>query len=105
MVLMECRASNFRCLCLDLFLALKSDLDYEYPANAAQGQGLADLMTALRSALDSLQSKKGDSSRYLLTAAVAAGPTNYANYKVAQMNSALDYWNLMVGISTELHCL
>ncbi|KAF9532699.1 glycosyl hydrolases family 18-domain-containing protein [Crepidotus variabilis] len=71
------------------------DIDYEYPANDAQGQGLADLITALRTAFDQLQSKKGDSTRYLITAAVAAGPANYANYKVAQMNAGLDYWNLM----------
>jgi len=54
-------------------------------------------MTALRSAFDDLAKRKGDSTPYLLTAAVAAGAPNYANLKVSQMNAALNYWNLMVG--------
>ena len=43
------------------------DLDFEYPSNAAQGQGFADLITALRSAFDSYAAKKGDSTPYSLT--------------------------------------
>jgi len=54
-------------------------------------------MTALRSAFNDLATRKGDKTPYLLTAAVAAGPANYANLMVSQMNSALSYWNLMVG--------
>ncbi|TFK37028.1 glycoside hydrolase family 18 protein [Crucibulum laeve] len=71
------------------------DIDFEYPATPEQGQGLADLMTGLRTAFDQLASKKGDKTPYLLTAAVAAGANNYANLKVSQMNSALSFWNLM----------
>ncbi|XP_006456110.1 hypothetical protein AGABI2DRAFT_188164 [Agaricus bisporus var. bisporus H97] len=71
------------------------DIDFEYPANSAQGQGLADLVTSLRSALDQLASSNGDSTPYLITAAVAAGSANYGNYVVPQMNQALNYWNLM----------
>ncbi|KAF9479509.1 hypothetical protein BDN70DRAFT_806951 [Pholiota conissans] len=71
------------------------DIDFEYPSNSAQGQGLADLMTALRTAFNNLASQKGDSTPYLLTAAVAAGAANYANLVVPQMNSALSFWNLM----------
>ncbi|KAF9447351.1 carbohydrate-binding module family 5 protein [Macrolepiota fuliginosa MF-IS2] len=71
------------------------DLDFEYPANSAQGQGLADLLTSLRTAFNQLASSKGDSTPYLITAAVAAGSENYANYVIPQMNSALSYWNLM----------
>ncbi|KIM43625.1 carbohydrate-binding module family 5 protein [Hebeloma cylindrosporum] len=71
------------------------DIDFEYPSNSAQGQGLADLMTSLRSAFDSLASRKGDSTPYLITAAVAAGAANYANLKVPQMNAAMNFWNLM----------
>ncbi len=43
------------------------DLDFEYPSNAAQGQGFADLVTALRSAFDSYAAKKGDTTPYSLT--------------------------------------
>ncbi|KXN88676.1 Chitinase 1 [Leucoagaricus sp. SymC.cos] len=71
------------------------DLDFEYPANSDQGQGLANLVSALRTAFNSLASQKGDSTPYLITAAVSAGSANYANYVVPQMNSAINYWNLM----------
>lgn len=43
------------------------DLDFEYPSNTALGQGFADLLTSLRSGLDSYASSKGDSVPYLLT--------------------------------------
>ncbi|KAL0064529.1 Chitinase 4 [Marasmius tenuissimus] len=71
------------------------DIDYEYPSTPALGQGFADLCTELRKALDSLASRKGDTTPYLLTAAVSAGAENYANLRISQMNSALNYWNLM----------
>ncbi|TFK64354.1 hypothetical protein BDN72DRAFT_901624 [Pluteus cervinus] len=71
------------------------DIDYEYPANEAQGQGLADLVTALRSAFTALQQRKGDSEPYQITVAVGAGPTGYNFLNIRQMDAAIDYWNLM----------
>ncbi|KAG5645943.1 hypothetical protein DXG03_004733 [Asterophora parasitica] len=71
------------------------DIDFEFPASDAQGQGLADLFTALRTAFNQLASRKGDNVPYQLTAAVSAGQPNYQYYKVSQMNAALDYWHLM----------
>ncbi|KAG6836888.1 hypothetical protein H0H93_001719 [Arthromyces matolae] len=71
------------------------DIDFEYPSSDAQGQGFADLVTALRTAFTSLATKKGDTVPYQITAAVAAGPANYQYLKVPQMNAALSYWNLM----------
>ncbi|GJE98248.1 glycoside hydrolase family 18 protein [Phanerochaete sordida] len=71
------------------------DLDFEYPSSTAQGQGFADLMTSLRSALDSYQAQKGDTTSYLLTSAVSAGSANYEYLVVPQMDKALSYWNLM----------
>ncbi|RDB26841.1 Chitinase 1 [Hypsizygus marmoreus] len=71
------------------------DLDFEFPANDAQGQGLADLFTALRTAFDQLAARKGDTVPYELSAAVSAGPANYQYLKVPQLNKALTYWNLM----------
>ena len=54
-------------------------------------------MTTLRSALTKLAATKGESGNpYLITAAVGAGPAGYTYMKVAQMNAAMDYWNLMV---------
>ncbi|KAH8110970.1 glycoside hydrolase family 18 and carbohydrate-binding module family 5 protein [Phellopilus nigrolimitatus] len=71
------------------------DLDFEYPANATQGKGFADLLTSLRTAFDQLATQNGDTVPYQLTAAVPAGSVNYANLNVAQMDAALSYWNLM----------
>ncbi|KAJ7853507.1 glycoside hydrolase superfamily [Mycena olivaceomarginata] len=71
------------------------DLDFEYPTSAAQGQGFADLFTALRTAFDALAAKKGDATTYQLTAAVSAGSANNAFLVVPQMDKALTFWNLM----------
>lgn len=79
--------------------AVCSDLDFEYPSTTALGQGFADLISALRTAFNSLASRKGDSTPYLVTAAVPAGAANYAFLNVAQMNAGLSYWNLMVCLS------
>ncbi|EGN94371.1 glycoside hydrolase family 18 protein [Serpula lacrymans var. lacrymans S7.3] len=71
------------------------DLDFEYPSNSAEGQGFADLLTALRTAFSQLETSNGDTVPYELTAAVSAGAPNYAYYVVPQMDQALSYWNLM----------
>ncbi|KAJ7653321.1 glycoside hydrolase family 18 protein [Mycena polygramma] len=71
------------------------DLDFEYPANSAEGQGFADLFTALRTAFDALSAKKGDATPYQLSAAVSAGSANNANLMISQMDKALTFWNLM----------
>lgn len=55
-------------------------------------------MTELRTAFTSLAATNGDSTPYELTAAVAAGPANYAFLVVPQMDAALSYWNLMVSL-------
>ena len=100
-----------------------SDIDYEYPANAAQGQGFADLLTSLRSAFDELAQQNGDTVPYQLTvcpsvdyrssagltlslqAAVAAGSANYANLVVPQMNSALSFLNLWYDTQASTHAI
>ncbi|CAK5284354.1 unnamed protein product [Mycena citricolor] len=71
------------------------DINFDYPATAAQGQGFADLFTELRTAFDALAVKKGDATPYELTAAVAAGYANYQHLVIPQMDAALSYWNLM----------
>ena len=48
------------------------DLDFEYPSTAAQGQGFADLITSLRSALDTYAAGKGDTTPYLITVRLAS---------------------------------
>lgn len=88
---------EFSYICYSPFklLVQHRDLDFEYPANGAQGQGFADLFTELRTAFTQLQFNKGDTVPYQLTAAVSAGPANYQFLTIPQMNTALSYWNLM----------
>ncbi|EGO19000.1 glycoside hydrolase family 18 protein [Serpula lacrymans var. lacrymans S7.9] len=71
------------------------DIDFEYPSNSDQGQGFADLITALRQGFDNLKTSNGDSVSYEITVAVSASAANYGNYVVPQMDKALTYWNLM----------
>lgn len=71
------------------------DIDFEYPSGTAQGRTFANLLTELRSALDGLAKSNGDTVPYQLTAAVPASYEQYASLPVAQMDSALNYWNLM----------
>jgi len=76
--------------------AIASDIDFEYPATAEEGQGFADLVKELRAAFDDLATTKGDTTPYEITAAVSAGPKNYANLVFPQLDESLTYWNLMV---------
>lgn len=46
---------------------LRSDIDFEYPSGTAQGRGLANLLTELRSAFNALAKRNGDSVPYQLT--------------------------------------
>ncbi|KAG8703022.1 hypothetical protein FRC08_003114 [Ceratobasidium sp. 394] len=71
------------------------DIDYEYPAAGAQAQGLASLLSELRTGLNNHAAKKGETNPYQLTAAVPAGESNYVNLLVKQMDASLSFWNLM----------
>ncbi|KAG8759945.1 hypothetical protein FRC12_009648 [Ceratobasidium sp. 428] len=71
------------------------DIDFEYPTAGAQAQGLASLLSELRTALNAHATKKGETNPYLITAAVPAGQPNYSNLLVKQMDASLSFWNLM----------
>lgn len=71
------------------------DVDYEYPATDAQGDGFAQLLAELRTALNEHASKKGDTEPYYLSIACPAGPQNIVNLKIESMLPSLDSWNLM----------
>ena len=112
---MRCPFLLSRLLRFDFSCPRCSDIDFEYPSGTTQGRTFANLLTELRSALDALAKSNGDRVPYQLTVrapfilrvssrtrfspskvAVPAGYENYASLRVAQMNSALNYWNLMV---------
>lgn len=45
----------------------RSDIDFEYPIGTAQGDNFANLLTDLRTGLDALAKRNGDTIPYQLT--------------------------------------
>lgn len=71
------------------------DLDWEFPATRQQGENYYQIIKGLRAALDAKASALGQSYHYLLTAALPAGPANYANLDLGKINQRLDMFNIM----------
>ena len=59
------------------------DIDFEYPANGAEGQGFLDLMTSVRNAFDDLATANGDTTPYELTVS--------SDFLRAQLGSPRDF--------------
>ncbi|CAK4033673.1 glycoside hydrolase family 18 [Lecanosticta acicola] len=71
------------------------DIDYEYPQSTDEGALFVLLLEATRAALTNYSSSLPDEPYFLLSAAVPAGPQNYQNLAIAEMDQYLDLWNLM----------
>ncbi|CAE6475284.1 unnamed protein product [Rhizoctonia solani] len=71
------------------------DIDWEYPAAGEQADAFVALLKETREGLDAHAKSKGDKVPYELNAAVPAGPQNYQNLKVEEMDKYLTYWALM----------
>jgi chitinase len=71
------------------------DLDWEYPKDSTEANNYVKLLQGLRKALDAKASALGQKYHYLLTAATPAGPSNYSKLYLANMNTYLDFFNLM----------
>jgi chitinase len=73
------------------------DVDWEYPADAAQAQNYVELLAELRRSLDAAAAKRGtgNETKFLLSVACPAGPVNYEKLKMRAMDQYLDFWNLM----------
>ncbi|KAK8112971.1 putative endochitinase [Apiospora sp. TS-2023a] len=72
------------------------DIDWEYPANAQEAQDMVSLLAAIRAELDDYSARNDlGGYHFLLTAAVPAGPQNYNNMRLADMDKYLDTFNLM----------
>ena len=77
------------------------DIDYEYPASAAEATAFLQLLQTLRSALDTyaqtLSSPSTGTPHFLLSFAAPAGPTQMQLLApvIKGMNKVLDFWNIM----------
>jgi chitinase len=71
------------------------DVDWEYPANAADASNFVLLLQTIRSALDSYSQQYASGYHFLLTAAVPAGPSNIQQLDLKGMVGVLDQFNLM----------
>lgn len=72
------------------------DIDWEYPASAAEAQDFVHLLAETRTELHHYASRVGQPpSAFLLTVACPAGPPNFEKLRVAEMDRYLDFWNLM----------
>lgn len=71
------------------------DIDWEYPANAAQASNFTSLLKELRAGLTAHAAKKNDKVPYLLSIAAPCGSDKYKVLEVAKMDQYLDFWNLM----------
>ncbi|KAG9083488.1 hypothetical protein FRC06_004510 [Ceratobasidium sp. 370] len=70
------------------------DIDWEYPTGD-QSTAFVSLLEETRAALDAHAKSKGDMVPYELSVAVPAGPSNYQNLLVRQMDKYVTNWNLM----------
>ncbi|KAK0716005.1 glycoside hydrolase superfamily [Lasiosphaeris hirsuta] len=71
------------------------DIDWEYPANAAEAANYVLLLQAVRDALDAYAAASAPGYRFQLTIASPAGPTHYNQLQLARMADVLDWFNLM----------
>jgi chitinase len=71
------------------------DIDWEYPKSSAEAGHYVLLLKACREEMDKYSQKLSTNPHFQLTVACPAGPQNYNNMKIGEMDRYLDFWNLM----------
>ena len=71
------------------------DIDWEYPADAAESQNFVALLKAVRAELDAYAAEHAPGYHFLLTIAAPAGPTHYGVLNLPAVASVVDKFNLM----------
>lgn len=71
------------------------DVDWEYPTTPEQGHDLAELLAVTREELDNYAASLPSKPHFSLTIASPAGPQNFPNFPFREIDSHLDFWNLM----------
>ena len=71
------------------------DIDWEYPATAAEAQDYVSLLQTCRAALDTYATKHAPGYHFILTIAAPAGAQNYNTMSLEAMDRYLDAWHIM----------
>ncbi|KAK1976208.1 family 18 glycosyl hydrolase [Colletotrichum cereale] len=71
------------------------DVDWEYPANAAEAANMVLLLQAVRSELDAYAAQYTPGYHYLLTIASPAGASHYNVMNLKAVSDVIDAFNLM----------
>ncbi|KAB5536341.1 family 18 glycosyl hydrolase [Coniochaeta sp. 2T2.1] len=71
------------------------DIDWEYPASAAEAADFVSLLQECRSALDTYAATVPGRPHFEMTVACPAGAQNYEKMDLPGMDRLLDFWNLM----------
>jgi chitinase len=71
------------------------DIDWEYPANAAEAQHFVLLLKACRQALDAYAAQHAPGYHFQITIAAPAGSQHYSIMDLPAMDPYIDGWHLM----------
>lgn len=71
------------------------DVDWEYPQNEQEASDFVSLLKTVRQELDTYARSLPEKHHFELTIACPAGPQHYTKLRIKEMDSLLDFWNLM----------
>jgi chitinase len=69
------------------------DVDWEYPKNEGEAGDFVKLLQECRRALDEAAAKRKERTKFDLTVASPAGPSNCQMLRIREMDLVLNFWN------------